>query len=61
MCNQPDTGVGASKQQTASGVQQGRVDRGYAGNNGNDTTGDRGVSGISIGTEKWILGTIQQL
>lgn len=53
--------MGTREQQAASGVQQGRVDRGYARYNGNDTTGDRGVSRPSIGTEKWILGTIQQL
>ena len=32
--------VGTGEQQAASGVQQGRVDIGDAGNNGNDQTGN---------------------
>lgn len=47
--------MGTREQQAASGVQQGRVDRGHAGNNGNDKTRDRGVSGTSVGTEQWVL------
>ena len=47
--------VGTGEQQAASGVQSGRVDRSDAGDNGNDTTGNRGVSRSSVGTEKRVL------
>ena len=43
--------MGTGEQQAASGVQQGRVDIGDAGNNGNDQKRDRGVSRPSADTE----------
>lgn len=50
-----DTEVGAGEQQAAPRLHPGGVDKSDARNNGNDKTGDRSVSGISIGTEKWVL------